>query len=174
MSAIFIVEDGTAKTDANSYVSEAYASTYFDGHIYASAWVAAASTVQKNALITATRLLDEWINWDGYRATEDQALRFPRYDIIDRDGYAIDSNIVPEFVKRAVCEEALALLQSNLMAEPDTKGYSELRAGSLSMKIDKQDRDNTGALPDQVLAIIEFYGQVRRRGSGGTVILERA
>lgn len=173
MSDIFIVEDGSGKEDSNSYVSEAYASTYFDGHSYSDEWPVASSAVQKTALITSTRLLDEWVDWNGDIVSDTQALRFPRYGVQTRDRFTFDSDIVPEFLKRATCELALYLLRSNTTAEPDTKGFSELKAGSLMMKIDKLDRDGTGALPDAVMVIVEPFGSIRRRGGAGTVELER-
>ena len=41
MALILTKEDGTGKSDANSYASTADGDAYHDGHLYASAWTAA-------------------------------------------------------------------------------------------------------------------------------------
>jgi len=41
MALTLIKEDGTGRTDANSYATVAEADSYFEAHLYASAWTAA-------------------------------------------------------------------------------------------------------------------------------------
>ena len=43
MALTLIKEDGSGKADANSYADVAEADAYFEGHMYASAWTAAAA-----------------------------------------------------------------------------------------------------------------------------------
>jgi hypothetical protein len=163
-----------AGVSATSYTTLAAASTYFSQRLFSTAWTAAASALQETALMHASRTLDEWVDWKGYRATEEQNLRWPRYSVYDRDGYSIDSDIIPNFLQDATAELALYLMQSDRTAEPDTKGFRELQVGSMKLVIDKDDRDSVTVLPDSVIAIIEYYGEPRSRNDVGFVKLERA
>ena len=58
MALTLTKEDGTGKVDANSYAAVADADSYFEGHLYASAWTAATATTKASALVMATRLVD--------------------------------------------------------------------------------------------------------------------
>lgn len=109
MAATFVVEDGTGKTDANSYISVADADQYNENHQADTDWSGATQAEKEKALRLATQYLDaEYGNdWIGVRANEDQALDFPRADMIDRDGVDIDSDSVPQAIKDATVEAAI-------------------------------------------------------------------
>lgn len=162
-----------AGASATSYSTLAEASSYFSERLNSTVFTAAASATQETALMHASRTLDEWVDWIGNRATEEQNLRWPRYGAEDRDGYAFDSDIIPDFLKDATAELALYLLGADRTAEPDTKGFKELAVGSLKLVVDKDDRDSATLIPDSVLAIIEHYGEVRSRGGSPFAKLER-
>ena len=162
-----------AGVNANSYTSLATASTYFSERLNSTVWTAATSALQETALIHATRTLDFWVDWEGYRSTEEQNLRWPRYDVQDLDGYTFDSDIIPDFLQDATAELAYYLLQEDRTAEPDTKGFKELGVGSLKLVVDKEDRDSITVIPDTVLSMIEGYGEVRSRGGSPFAKLER-
>lgn len=162
-----------AGANANSYITMAEASSFFTERLNSEIFTAASSALQETALIQASRTLDEWVDWIGSRATEEQNLRWPRYGATDRDGYAFDSDIIPEWLKDASAEEAIYLLAEDRTAEPDTKGFSTLEVGSLKLVVDKEDRDSITVLPDTVLTIIEPYGEVRSRGGSVFAKLER-
>jgi len=159
---------------ANSYITEAEGDTYWDANYYNTTWTALSSANKQTLSIMATRLLDYWVDWIGSKATSTQALRWPRYDVTDRDGYWVDGNVIPTFLKNASAELAGHLASYNPSSEPDTKGFSELRVGELMLKIDKDDRDSVTTIPDSVIAIIEGYGSLRSRNAGGVVKLKRA
>lgn len=159
--------------NATSYTTLAEASVYFSQRLNSTTFTAAASATQEVALMHATRTLDEWVEWIGSRATEEQNLRWPRYGAQDRDGYAFDSDIIPNFLKDATAELAIYLMGADRTAEPDTKGFKELQVGSLKLVVDKDDRDSVTMLPDSVLAIIELYGEVRSRAGSPFAKLER-
>jgi len=174
MAITLVVEDGTAKTDSNTYISLADAETYFLGHYYASDWNGATDPNKNIVLAMATRILDQWVTWYGQRATKDQALEWPRYGVVDRDGWQFDSNIVPEFLKRATAELALYLLREDTTVNPETLGFKEISVGSLRLVVDSIDRDKFGALPDAVLVIVEPFGAIRKRGTPMIAKLSRA
>lgn len=162
-----------AGVSANSYATLAEASVYFDERLNSTVFTTASTTVQTPALIQATRTLDYWVDWIGYRATEEQALRWPRFDAADTDGYVFDSNIIPDWLKDATAELAIYLMAEDRTAEPDTKGFRELQVGSLKLVVDKDDRDSVTVIPDAVIAMIEPYGTMRERGGSPFAALVR-
>ena len=131
------VEDGTGKSTAESYISVADASTYHTARGNA-AWAALASdTVREQCLRKATDYMEQVYRsrWQGCRVGETQALSWPRYDV-EVEGYAIDSDVVPDAVKRACAELALRASAADL--NPDlTQGVLSEQVGSISVTYDK-------------------------------------
>lgn len=173
MALSLIVETGAGLTTSNAYATAAEGNSYHETHLHSSVWDSAVTEDRQTALVMATRLLDEWVNWTGYKVDEDQALRWPRYSVLDRDGYAIDSDIVPVFLKNATAELARSLLAGDPTTAPDTLGYSKMKVGPLELEIDKEDRDDESVIPDAVASMIEPYGTIRSRGGSSTAKLIR-
>lgn len=104
--------------DADSYASLADADSYFSAR-GVSTWTGA-DDLKEQALRRATSYLDNQYRdrWIGRRATETQALAWPRidgtrgygYPLLDSDGYDIGSTVVPTQIKRATFEAALLVL----------------------------------------------------------------
>ena len=168
-------------SNANSYITKAEASSaggYWETRLFATNWTGASAANKNASIVWATSILDDWIDWIGYRVDEqdNQSLRWPRYGVSDVDGYSIDSDIVPQFLKDATAELAghLLGLDANPTAAPDTQGYSEMQVGSLRLKIDKADRDVYTLIPDSVVAMVEPYGNIRKRGGNMVADLVRA
>jgi len=61
----------------NSYTTLSEADSYFEDRLDAAAWSNADSELKEQALVTATRSLDE-MRWQGRAVSADQALAFPR------------------------------------------------------------------------------------------------
>jgi len=104
-----VVEDGSGRLDANSYVSIADADTYHSlrGNTI---WAAATDSDKVVALVRATEYLDaRWtFTGDPFKAT--QALVFPREsEYLDRNGDDV-SESVPVAIANATLEYALAVL----------------------------------------------------------------
>ncbi len=119
-----VVEDGTGLANAESYISEADADTYItehlrDGNTYRTAWVAASSANKEIALRQATDWLDITFaqSWQGQRVNETQALAWPRYGVVDYDGFAIDSDVVPVSIQEACAEMAARGVGEDLFAD---------------------------------------------------------
>jgi hypothetical protein len=74
-------------------------------------WTAATTADKEAALIMATRALDELVRWHGRPATVTQALAWPQLGHTDCFDRVVASTIVPDVVKRATAEYALALLR---------------------------------------------------------------
>lgn len=161
-------------TSSNSYCTVAEAETYFESRLHTTDWDSATTEDKTAALVWATRLLDEWIAWKGYKATDEQTLRWPRYSVYDRDGYAYDNDELPQWLKDATAEQAKDLLTVDVTAPSDTQGFSEIQVETLRLKIDKADRDKTTTLSDAVIAMVEYFGIVRKRGGTSVIALTRA
>ena len=135
MALLLVREDGTGRTDANSYATVADADSYFDAHLYASAWTAATPDTKAAALVMATRLVDSQYQFNGFRAHDAQALQWPRERCPDPDRNLVTattlspvltnfvpSTQVPKAVGWAVCEMARELLISDRTAAPPGEG----------------------------------------------------
>lgn len=182
MPVTFVVEDGTGITNANAYVSVEAANTYNDQHPHGDRWVTYGSADKQRSIIMATRLLDEEVNWHGkptYNLASSvsssnatakvQYLRFPRSGVTDQDGYSLDHQTIPTFLKNATSELARYLAANDRTAEPDTQGFGSVKLGSLTVGVDKYDQPPI--LPRSVIAIIKPYGTVR---GGGVAMVRRA
>lgn len=106
-----IVEDGTGLSDADSYVTLAFADAYFTKRGVA-AWEAADDDAREAALRRAAEYIDGKFRYKGSRLLVDQAREFPRSSLIDWSGYTITG--VPARVQHAACELALRSLSSDL------------------------------------------------------------
>lgn len=156
-------------TDANSYCSIAEADAYFDTHVYPGAWTTTDDDDKKKAaLIWATRMLDDCVDWLGTKAAETQALRWPRTDITDRDAIAVSSLTIPQFLKNATAELAKYLLEKDRFQafEDLAAGISSVSAGSVSVDFDKEKRDAyVSFFPDSVKIMVGFYSYgIQTRG----------
>jgi hypothetical protein len=152
-----VIEDGTGKSNANTYVNQADATTYHDKSLYATDWTGATSDNKDIALTMATRLIDDYVGFEGRKVTDSQALEFPRFDIKDRSGYLIESTTIPTALKNAVAEMAKWLLASDRTAETGDKGFKNLQVGSLSLTPDTGDR--APVMPDVVLKMLAPFGK---------------
>lgn len=96
MAIQFVVETGAGLTNSTSYVSEADADQIIEN--YGMSWPDSYTSDQKQqALNSGTRYLDDKYHdqWKGTRTNEDQALDWPRYNVVDRDGFYIDDDVIP-------------------------------------------------------------------------------
>lgn len=121
-----IVEDGTGKADAESYISVADATAYHAARGNA-AWAALASdTVREQLLRKATEYMQATYRqrWQGLRVLTTQALDWPRRGV-EVDGYTVASGIVPVEVQRACAELALKASSADLMADLEQGIISE-------------------------------------------------
>jgi hypothetical protein len=99
--ATIVVEDGTGKTNSNSYISEADFSTYAtDRGVTISGTVAV-------LLIQAMDYIEEQ-PYKGAKGSDAQALQWPRSGVVV-DGYSVDSDAIPVKITEALCEAAIAI-----------------------------------------------------------------
>lgn len=143
---------------SNSYVSLATAQTYMDARLNADAWDdAATDDIRNRALVMAARRLnDESYVGQPVYVDPRQALAWPRHGAYDRDGVWLDSDAIPQVVKDAQCELALALLVADtddLLADTGLEGFSAVTVGPISVT-PIQGR-NAGKVPAHVRRILD-------------------
>lgn len=100
-----IVEDGTGKSDAESYVSVAEAIVYITKFYPSSTFLTSTTEEQEAFCRQATQYLDMRYGgrWLGEKANKTQALDWPRQDA-EIDGYLQESNSLPQKLKDAAFE----------------------------------------------------------------------
>ncbi len=117
-----IVEDGTGKADAESYLSVVDATAYHTKMGNKEAWASVGNEAAKEAALRqATNYLRNryYSMWEGSAIASTQRLDWPRSGVPTRDGSGeIPSNSVPEDIEAACAELALKTASGDLM--PDT------------------------------------------------------
>jgi hypothetical protein len=129
-SLTLVVEDGTGKTNANSYCTVAYADTYHATYTGSTDWAGATESAKTLALIKGTMYIDlkYGSRWKGFKAKgygddNEQALDWPQIGNYDVDGWPYDETVLPARLKQATCEAALrALLGDDLLGTVTATG----------------------------------------------------
>jgi hypothetical protein len=103
-----VTEDGSGKSDAESYLSVADADSYHTTHGDPSDWSGATTAEKEAALRLATQYLDATYDgrWSGVKFSADQALSWPR-DSVEVDGYVLSASDLPQQLLDATAEAAL-------------------------------------------------------------------
>ena len=101
MSATIVVEDGTGKTDSNSYVSAADLATYMGDR-----GVTLVGTAE-DLLINAMDYIES-ISYKGTKNSDAQALQWPRYGV-SIDSYSVGSDELPQLLIDALCEVVIGI-----------------------------------------------------------------
>lgn len=111
-----MVEDGSGKSDAESYVSVADADTYHAAHSGSSDWSGADTADKEKALRLGTQWLDARYRerWRGTRYSGTQALDWPRYSVVI-DDYILDPSELPQQLLDAACELALKKIEGDTL-----------------------------------------------------------
>jgi len=104
-----IIEDGTGVSGANTYASVASVDSYCSDHGY-SDW--SGTDAVKEAAILRAMIFLESQQWKGIKAFRDNPLEWPRSYVTDKNGYAVNANIVHPQVVKALCEAAYRELQT--------------------------------------------------------------
>jgi hypothetical protein len=178
MSLTLIKEDGTGRVDANSYAEVADADAYHESHLYAVDWTSASAVNKAIALVMATRLIDAYYQFRGFKTHNTQALQWPREFARDDDALSSRSigglspseeffanNIVPKILRDATIETARELIKVDRTADPDGEGLATFAlTGTLSITYDKQDR--APVIPHVAQAMLSKLGEYLKRNTG--------
>jgi hypothetical protein len=124
------IEETPGADDANSYISLEDADAYFFHTTKDSEWNDVYDP--EASLLHAAVLLDT-LDWIGDRATDEQALEWPR---ISNDLYEVDfdDDEIPPKLQKAQCELALWLSQEAATSAAAAGAVSEMQIGS-SVKV---------------------------------------
>jgi hypothetical protein len=126
---------------ANSYLTVAAATTVLDGRLNSEPWdtptiVDEVTSVEQArrrlaALVSATRLLDEAVDWYGMPTSPAQALAWPQTGQVDQYGQPMPSDSIPDVIQQATAFTALALLRdsSEAAGTAGLSGVASVRTG---------------------------------------------
>lgn len=155
---------------SNSYCSDAEFDAYRDSRLHNSTLVTAATadTVAR-ALVTATRLLDEHIEWVGFIYDFEQALAWPRSGCVDQHYDEIGVDEIPQKLKEAVAEFACQLIDADRTADAG-QGISRVKVGGIEVGFTEAQKRKV--IPDAVYDMISIWDD--EEGEAGTVELVRA
>jgi len=103
-----VVETGAVVANANSYVDVADADSYLRTRARATAWDALDLATKRGRLIQASQYLDATCAWRGDPVSSSQTMGWPRSGVLDKNGTAVDNDIVPTAVVNATIEVAVA------------------------------------------------------------------
>ena len=108
---------------SESYCTTEYADEYFAGRLHAESWGETSEADKEKALRQATKEIDRQL-LRGRKTNPEQELAFPRYPDTE----------VPEAVKEACCEVALALLErgNNQRRKLQQEGVQSFTLGNMS------------------------------------------
>ncbi len=163
MAVVVVVEDGTSKTNSNSYVSIADIDEWVLTNPHDSTWSVLTDAAKNGYAVMSCRVLDEQMDWDGSQSDSDQALDLPRSGMIDKNGNSIDSDEIPSEVVNAQSELARLLAISDTTADSDMKGFKQIEVGSINLVADKGDRPSV--MPPAVWNMVSSFGdKVSRQG----------
>mgnify|MGYP001809757203 CR=1 FL=1 len=169
MPLTVIAETGAGVANANSYATRAACDAYHEGRLHGSTWNTASDATKDAALVHSTRFLDANVQWQGGRVAIDQALAWPRKDVV-WDGHDVPEDMLPRPVRDATCELARLLIGADLQAEQDSDNVSELNLGQSALVIKFKGDSQTRRVP---LAIGELLQGLGGTASGGGIIQRR-
>lgn len=157
---VIIVEDGTSKTDANSYVSESEFTTYATNR---------GITVLGTPSQLLLRAMDyiEAQQFKGSKKTNYQALQWPRvYVVIDE--YDVSSTTIPQLLKDAQIEAALAEDAGTSLLSTVNPGVKKEKLGPMETEY-KDGGDSTPFVRSVNLKLKKLIS-----GGGFNILVERA
>ena len=139
---------------SDSYGTVAEATAYFTArNLTATLWSSLSSTIQEASLRKATQYLDATYMFTGIKATQAQALQWPRYDA-ELDGYSISNVEIPARVKRAMFELALKATTEELAPDISAQVVTAEAVGPLSVSYTSSPRNGGRDIYDYIESLI--------------------
>lgn len=158
-----------AAANANAYCDVAFADQYhLDRPAVGTTWATASADSKAQAILWATKLLDDLWCWEGWVTTATQSLLWPRQGALNRNRQTyVDSMTIPVELQRACAEYARQLLVDDLAGNNDieTLGITSIKAGPVAVTF--QDTVFAKPVPDTVVYLIPaWWGRVLSRDKG--------
>lgn len=131
-----IVEDGTGRSDAESYASVEFADSYHAKRGNA-AWQALTYERKEQCLVKATDYMVNVFrgNWQGIKVKAAQALDWPRADVEIEQGW-LPSDFVPPEVQAACVELALIADSTELLPTVGQRTKKRVKIGPMEIEYD--------------------------------------
>lgn len=129
-----VVEDGTGKTDAESYISVTDADTR-QASLGETDWAALETAAKEQLLRKATNYMTQKYrdSWKGYRTSTTQLLCWPRSGVVVDLSTTIDVDSLPADIANACSDLALTANDGELLADT-TRPVIEKTIGPLTTK----------------------------------------
>jgi hypothetical protein len=151
--------------NSNSYVTVREADIYFGDRLHADAWGSLSYLQKSTALITATSLLDWYMEWLGSKSTVIQALDFPRTGVYCESIGTADipteapSDTIPQDVKTATFELSLSILAGDRTLDWNLQGIDKMKVGDLEMSSSKDIVNNPkpATIPEKIYKILSCF-----------------
>ena len=166
MAVTVIADVGGATSNSNCSLERARA--YYATNYYATDANLSDDDKLGQALITATRLMDQGMLWNGVVANATQALLWPRFGAEKLNGYFFDQHTMPPELLDATAEFARQLLQADRTADSDlqVQGITHLKAGSVELAFQNP---TTKVIPDAVYWMVRHLGRPRTESGNARV-----
>lgn len=158
---------------ANSYVTVAEADAYFSDSFGRPLWANATNDAKATLVVYASRLLDQYMEWAGIKATDTQSMEWPRIGAYDRFGAVIPSDQIPKQVKYAAFELAYYVLENNGLSFAD-QTIDSVKVGSIQVEFTPKSTD--AGIPKFIENLLSGLGMPIIVGASGArnIRLERA
>lgn len=115
MAVTLVLEDGTGIASANAYLNATEADAILELNPTAYAiWSALDAADMDAYLVWASKWIDNYVTWKGYKAVATSGLRWPRCGVYDRDGIIIAETVIPQQLKEAVAQIAVWLVNNEV------------------------------------------------------------
>ena len=140
-------------TNANSYLTDTEADTYFESQLFVDSWDNESQSVKQKALVLATKYIDQEY-FAGVKSTQTQSLEFPRIGVVNKQGYYVDNTTIPQALKDATCELAIFIIEEgkrqNVHQDSKIESYN---LDGISVVVDTKFK-----LPKSVMACLAQIG----------------
>lgn len=135
----FTFDSTPSSSVSNSYLSVQEADDYFGGRFGADKWATFSNTQKQQLLVTSTKQLDTAL-FGGRRSKQIQSLQWPRYALVDNDGYPISDTEIPNKVKEATCEMALWIWteEDRLLSDTEILQVDTYKVGPIDIAVNKE------------------------------------
>lgn len=157
-----IVEDGTGRVDANSYLTYAEADAFLRFTPYAAIWSALQPLEKEGALIFATELMNQKAVFNGKKKYPNAALKFPRTGLQDCEGNSVSDELVPTAIKKATA--LVAAHYSNPAVNPYMNsgklGLTELTADVVTLRFQEGFNATSANAPINITGALDCLGRV--------------
>ena len=145
--------------NANSYVSNADADTYFSDRLNSEKWDDATEANQDQALVTSTSIIERE-KFRGARTSDSQDLEFPRTGLTDRYDTAVDDTSIPNEVKLSTYELAIELLGNSAIQTKGNVASNKKRLITGEVQIEyfgNNDPRGSATLPAVVYQYLKYF-----------------